>query len=192
MKETLSRWRRKLVGEEYDDGEYYDDGDDEFIEDEYEDDYQDDYRSSSKYGKRGYERSSGTRSSSTRERDRERSTVRHKNPTYDNVVNMPRLSRDNAGSNVSICKPISVEEARDVSDLLQNHTICVVNLSGLEKANSQRIADFISGTSHALGCEIELITDGIFVVAPMGVKISASMREELRSPSGMLSWMKSK
>jgi len=68
----------------------------------------------------------------------------------------------------------------------------VVNMTGLERANSQRIADFISGTSHALGCEIERITNDIFVIVPEGVHLSSSMREEIRSSGGVLSWIKAK
>ncbi|MDR0999290.1 MAG: cell division protein SepF [Clostridiales bacterium] len=98
--------------------------------------------------------------------------------------------RSGAQMQVMLTYPKKVEEVTDICDYLVDGTICVVNLEGVDRAISQRIADFLGGAIYAIEGEIEPINNYIFVVAPSTVRISKDTGEELQA-SNILPWIAS-
>lgn len=84
------------------------------------------------------------------------------------------LSGD-ASMEVCIAKPTSVNDARDVTDLILSGSSVVLNLEGLDVEVAQRILDFISGSSYAVQGNIMKISHYIFVITPSTVDISGDI-----------------
>ena len=185
MKNFFNSLRNGIMGVGADDDELYED-DYGYYEDE------DSYYDENEYEDRPVKKPSlvegfpsrGTTPRADKGRDAKRTsrTSRSKNQTSD-VLRMP-IEYQEEETDVYKCEPLTVEDAREVSALIKRRQICVVNLSGLDKDTSQRIVDFISGTCDALGGEIEPISKSIFAVAPQGVRIHQSMRDDIRSSGG--------
>lgn len=91
---------------------------------------------------------------------------------------------------VMVTYPKELIEARDLCDYIRDGNICIVNLEGVEKAVSQRIADFIGGAVYAIDGEIERINNSIFVIAPSQVHISGETEEDLDT-GNILPWIAS-
>ena len=80
---------------------------------------------------------------------------------------------------VVIRRPVNVEEASKVCDLLRSEKICVVDLTGMERSMTQRIADFLSGACYALDGSVQRVSRDIFVIVAEGVRVTADVQEEL-------------
>jgi len=80
---------------------------------------------------------------------------------------------------VIIRRPVNVEEASKVCDLLRSDKICVVDLTGMERSMAQRIADFLGGACYALDGSVQRVSRDIFVIVAEGVRITADVQEEL-------------
>lgn len=80
-----------------------------------------------------------------------------------------------ASMEVCIAKPTSVNDARDVTDLILSGSSVVLNLEGLDVEVAQRILDFISGSSYAVQGNIMKISHYIFVITPASVDISGDI-----------------
>ncbi|MBE6013014.1 cell division protein SepF [Anaeropeptidivorans aminofermentans] len=106
-----------------------------------------------------------------------------------NVVDLHRKSQ------IDIVLPKNIEDARDVIDNTKSDIISVVNLEGVDGADAQRIADFLSGSVDALDGNIRRLSNDMFVIAPRGVEItgavSSEINEEIRSFGLSSSWLNS-
>ncbi len=92
---------------------------------------------------------------------------------------------------VVISHPETVADATTVSDYLRENKTCVVNLEGVDRANAQRIADFLGGASYSLAGEIQRISSDIFIIAPANVHISGELKEELKNNALIFPWVAS-
>ena len=80
-----------------------------------------------------------------------------------------------AGMEVCIIKPTSVNDAREVTEtLLANRTV-VLNLEGLDVDIAQRIIDFTSGSCYAVHGNVMKISHYIFVITPANVDVSGDI-----------------
>ncbi len=89
-----------------------------------------------------------------------------------------RRSSDGGQSSMEVCviKPISVEDAREVTEtLLDNHTV-ILNLEGMDLDLAQRIIDFTSGSCYAVSGNLQKISNYIFVITPANVDISGDIQ----------------
>ena len=83
----------------------------------------------------------------------------------------------NAGMEVCVIKPGSVEDAREITEtLLANRTV-VLNLEGLDVDISQRIIDFTSGSCFAISGNLQKISHYIFIITPPSVDISGDFQD---------------
>lgn len=80
-----------------------------------------------------------------------------------------------SGMEVSIVKPTSVNDARDVTDLILSGSTVVLNLEGLDVDIAQRIIDFTSGSCYAVQGNVMKISHYIFVITPSTVDISGDI-----------------
>ncbi len=80
---------------------------------------------------------------------------------------------------VIILKPEDFSEAKNIADNLKNRRAVVLNLenSGLE--NAKRILDFVSGTAYALSCNVQKISDNIFIFTPDNIDLTAEAKKDL-------------
>ncbi len=84
-----------------------------------------------------------------------------------------------AGMEVCVIKPTSVEDAREITEtLLANRTV-VLNLEGLDVEIAQRIIDFTSGSCFAISGNLQKISHYIFIITPASVDISGDFQEIL-------------
>lgn len=90
---------------------------------------------------------------------------------------------------VLIVKPSSYDEVVDICDHLKNRKIVVVNSTGLEPKVAQRLLDFMSGATYALGGNLEEVGCKIYIVSPSNVEIDSELANELSS-KGIFSWNK--
>jgi len=171
--------------EEYDDEEYDDD-----IFEEDEDDYDDEddeiEETPSRY----------KASSATRERPRYSSAASYQRTSFSdtgrraktspapssrsNVVPMNEKRPAARGkSNVIVIKPLSFDDAQEVSDNLKDGKTIVINLEGVEVESAQRIIDFIGGACYGIDGVLKAISANIFIAAPNNTEVSGDLREEI-------------
>lgn len=94
-----------------------------------------------------------------------------------------------ASAKVLIVKPSTYEEAAEICDELKNRKIVVVNTTKLENRIAQRLLDFVSGASYALGGSLEEVESGIYVITPSNIEVSNELKNELNS-KGIFNWTK--
>lgn len=90
---------------------------------------------------------------------------------------------------VLIVKPSTYDEVVDICDHLKNRKIVVVNSTGLEPKVGQRLLDFMSGATYALGGNLEEVGCKIYIVSPSNVEVDSELKNEL-STKGIFSWNK--
>jgi cell division inhibitor SepF len=90
---------------------------------------------------------------------------------------------------VMIVQPVSLEDARDISEHLKSKKPVIVNLEEIEKETAQRIVDFLSGTVYALNGNIQKISGEILIIAPNNVDIMGDFKDELTN-KGVFPWIK--
>ena len=79
-----------------------------------------------------------------------------------------------AGGNVTITSPKSYSDVQDMIEKLRRGESIIVNLEGLESESAQRILDFLSGASYALGGSMKRVKEmhSTFLVTPHGTGIT--------------------
>ncbi len=94
----------------------------------------------------------------------------------------PSVKRQYSESGMEVCivKPTSVNDARDVTDLILSGSTVVLNLEGLDVEIAQRIIDFTSGSCYAVQGNVMKISHYIFVITPSTVDISG----DISNPAG--------
>lgn len=90
--------------------------------------------------------------------------------TIDNVVAAYRM-------NVVVIEPQTFDDAQQVAVNLQKKKPVVLNFEKTEKSVANRIIDFISGTTYALGGDIKKISNNVILCAPHNVNVSYSEEE---------------
>jgi len=114
-------------------------------------------------------------------------TIRgHKSEDKSKILNF----RTGTQMQVMLTYPKEIVDATDVCDYLRKGNVCVVNLEGVDRANAQRIADFLSGAVYVTDGAVERINTNIFIAAPSHVHINGESEEELNS-SNILPWIAS-
>ncbi len=89
-----------------------------------------------------------------------------------------RNSGGQAGNAMKVCviKPVSVEDAREITETLIANRTVILNLEGLDLEIAQRIIDFTSGSCYAISGNLQKISTYIFVVTPSNVDISGDFQ----------------
>jgi cell division inhibitor SepF len=76
---------------------------------------------------------------------------------------------------VIVTEPVSFEEAQGIAEHLKARKSVILNLERTDANLSQRIVDFISGTTYALGGNMQKVGNGIFLFVPNNVDISGEL-----------------
>lgn len=80
---------------------------------------------------------------------------------------------------VLLVEPRSFEEVQTIADQLRSRRPVILNLEHIEKDNkdvAQRILNFLSGATYALGGSSQRISNAIFFFAPQGVDVGTMGR----------------
>lgn len=76
---------------------------------------------------------------------------------------------------VIVVEPVSFEEAQGIAEHLKARKSVILNLEKTNEHLCQRIVDFISGTTYALGGNMQKVGNGIFLFVPNNVDISGEL-----------------
>jgi len=80
--------------------------------------------------------------------------------------------RSSSSMEVSVIKPVSMEDGREICDTLLDDCTVVLNLEGLDVDLAQRIIDFTCGACYSIGGSIQMISSYIFILTPASVDIT--------------------
>lgn len=93
----------------------------------------------------------------------------------------PVKKAQGSGMEVCVIKPMSVEDAREITETLLDNRAVVLNLEGLNVEIAQRIIDFASGSTYAINGNLQMISNYIFIITPASVDISGDFQGVLSS-----------
>lgn len=82
---------------------------------------------------------------------------------------------------VTMVKPVSMEDSREVCDFLLGGKAVVLNMEGLQLETAQRIIDFTSGATYSIGGNLQKISNYIFIATPQSVELSGDFQDLLSS-----------
>lgn len=88
---------------------------------------------------------------------------------------------------VAVLQPATYEDASEIADRLKSKKAVVVNLEDLTKEDAIKVLDFVSGVVYALEGNIQKVSSGIFLIAPLNVSIAGDVRDELKN-KGFFPW----
>lgn len=93
----------------------------------------------------------------------------------------PVKKAQGSGMEVCVIKPLSVEDAREITETLLDNRAVVLNLEGLNVEIAQRIIDFASGSTYAINGNLQMISNYIFIITPASVDISGDFQGVMSS-----------
>ena len=88
------------------------------------------------------------------------------------VVNKLNANKD---SNLVLFEPRSYSETQDIALYLKQKKAAVVNLNRLQKEQSKRVIDFLSGVIYAIDGDIQQIGPKIFLCTPKNIAVSGNI-----------------
>ena len=94
-------------------------------------------------------------------------------------IRSKKRERGEAGMEVCVIKPHTMEDAREITETLLANCTVVLNLEGLELDIAQRLIDFASGSCYAIDGNLQKISNYIFIITPSSVDISGDFQEIL-------------
>ncbi len=100
-----------------------------------------------------------------------------RNTSSNKVVSMRR------GMEVSLVKPTSLEDAREICDYLLAGKAVVLNMEGINTETAQRIIDFTSGATYSMNGNLQKISSYIFIATPQSVELSGDFQDLLSGSS---------
>lgn len=139
-----------------------DEDDDYFLDDDYEEE---------KPAKKGF--FSKNSSYDEEEDEPEQPRPRFLNRNSSKVVPMRR------GMEVSLVKPTSMEDSKDICDYLLAGKAVVLNMEGIHTEVAQRIIDFTSGATYSMNGNLQKISNYIFIATPESVELSGDFQDLL-------------
>ncbi len=80
---------------------------------------------------------------------------------------------------VSMVKPTTIEDAREICDFLLAGKAVVLNMEGIHTEIAQRIIDFTSGSTYSMNGNLQKISSYIFIATPESVELSGDFQEML-------------
>ena len=127
--------------------------------------------------------------------------VRRPQPVYEEAEPAPRPARNpvnrrnnltsmrqtssRSGANtmmeVSMVRPTTFEDARDICEMLLSGRAVVINMEGVQVELAQRIIDFASGACYAIDGNLQKISSYIFIVTPNNIELSGDFQNMINS-----------
>ena len=151
--------------------------DDYFDEEDYEDEEEKPVTKKRSFSKRDEEMDDYRREEESKPRFLPRSS-------NNKVVQMRRSSME-----VSLIKPTSMEDTREICDYLLAGKAVVLNMEGIHMEVAQRIIDFTCGATYSMDGNLQKISNYIFIATPSSVELSGDFPELLADGSMNVSGM---
>ena len=95
----------------------------------------------------------------------------------------PMRSAPRADMEVNMIKPSSMEDARDICDMLLSCRAVVINLEGVQVDLAQRIIDFSSGACYSIDGNLQKISSYIFIITPSNIELTGEFQNMNSSTS---------
>ena len=86
---------------------------------------------------------------------------------------------------VTMIKPNSMEDSRDICDYLLAGKAVVLNMEGIHTEVAQRIIDFTSGATYSMNGNLQKISNYIFIATPDSVELSGDFQDILAAGGAM-------
>jgi cell division inhibitor SepF len=92
-----------------------------------------------------------------------------------------RSARGNGGgvASMHVVTPRSFNDAQQVADEFKRSQPVIINLQSTDRELSKRLIDFSSGMTYALGGGMQRIAQGIFLLTPQNVEVSAEEKARI-------------
>ncbi len=84
---------------------------------------------------------------------------------------------------VSMVKPTSIEDAKEICDYMLAGKAVVLNMEGIHTEVAQRIIDFTSGATYSMNGNLQKISNYIFIATPESVELSGDFQDLLNNGS---------
>ena len=126
-----------------------------------------------------------------RDREQERETAAMGRPAMPMEGDVPAVTmRSRPPSSVrtvpaaSSAKPYTVRprqfnQAQEVADKFKDGQPVIVNLQDVDRDLSRRLIDFASGLCYGLGGQMEKVANGVYLLTPANVEVSAEERRRI-------------
>jgi cell division inhibitor SepF len=87
----------------------------------------------------------------------------------------------NGGSLASmhVVTPRSFNDAQQIADEFKRSKPVIINLQSTDRELSKRLIDFCSGMTYALGGGMQRIANGIFLLTPQNIEVSAEEKARI-------------
>ena len=95
----------------------------------------------------------------------------------------PKVVPMNRSMEVSMIKPTSIEDSKEICDYLLAGKAVVLNMEGLHTEVAQRIIDFTSGSTYSMNGNLQKISNYIFIATPESVELSGDFQDLLNGGS---------
>jgi cell division inhibitor SepF len=82
-------------------------------------------------------------------------------------------------ASMHVVTPRSFNDAQQVADEFKRSKPVIINLQSTDRELSKRLIDFSSGMTYALGGGMQRIAEGIFLLTPENVEVSAEEKARL-------------
>ena len=94
---------------------------------------------------------------------------------------MPRRRARNGGSDFSmhVVTPRNFNDAQSIADEFKRSKPVIINLQSTDRELSKRLIDFSSGMTYALGGGMQRVSQGIFLLTPANVEVSAEEKARI-------------
>ena len=80
---------------------------------------------------------------------------------------------------VTMIKPTSMDDSRDICDHLLSGKAVLLNMEGIHMETAQRIIDFTSGATYSMNGNLQKISNYIFIATPDSVELSGDFQDIL-------------
>ena len=91
----------------------------------------------------------------------------------------PKVVPMRRGMEVTMIKPTSMDDSRDICDYLLSGKAVVLNMEGIHMETAQRIIDFTSGATYSMNGNLQKISNYIFIATPDSVELSGDFQDIL-------------
>ena len=96
--------------------------------------------------------------------------------TYARAAAPMRSGPARGGMEVNMIRPTTMDDARDICDMLLSGRAVVINLEGVQVDLAQRIIDFSSGACYSIDGNLQKISSYIFIITPSNIELTGEFQ----------------
>jgi cell division inhibitor SepF len=112
-------------------------------------------------------------------RGRLRAVGGRRRETEEEMPVAPRRGNGSSEFSMHVVTPRSFNDAQQVADEFKRSKPVIINLQSTDRELSKRLIDFASGMTYALGGGMQRIAQGIFLLTPRNVEVSAEEKARI-------------